>query len=285
MEDNHNLIPNENTPKDDSLGAELNPSAFDTSTTPEMPADTLLTTPTSEPNATPANNISISAKVKLDNKPEKNHKKLPKAAIIAAIITILNVAISTTAVVICLNPNKNTTADSNETIATKSEEDELPGEVSCKPVECLTSIKNTDNIDAINKKIGKKYNTPSSYKYTIDQNTSLTVNYYSSGLVRSLDISNKEDYSKITVEKATVEAMISNETYKDYTYEQFKKLLGDVDGTPIEIDENTTTYLWANPTSSDPFYIRVDFDTNNKIQYFDYSDFKLNIDIYALYLN
>ncbi len=255
-----NPLPSDSqAPESGAIGSELNPSSFNID--PLLNSSTSITEPAEE---------SITKPSIQEATPAKDKKPLNKGLVIAAIVTVLNIAISTTAVIISVNSGKKSQQE-NPTPTAIAEEDILPGTLQCKIDECLSLIKSNDSITSIKKKLGIEPKAPSTYEFALNKNTILTARY-GSGLRVDLEIKNPLEYSKITTKKDDIKAKfdISSTskffTKKDeeITYKEFCEYLGNIEGTLIDINYGYyeyKTYLWSNPTES--FTIEAKFEKDN----------------------
>lgn len=119
----------------------------------------------------------------------------------------------------------------------------------CSATECIKKIEPTNTVEEVNKIIGvdgvlsdEKYNF---YEYDLGNDEKITLKFYSSDkstIVATFDendVANKKvNLSKLQDLKAKVNSGI--------TYDNFKKELGDVDGTLIEKSDSSNRYLWKS---------------------------------------
>lgn len=164
--------------------------------------------------------------------------------------------------------NKKNTNDNKKESTTVTEKDQNKN-AKCSAIECIKKIDVEASVEDINKVMGfegkltdEKYNI---YTWKINDKESVIAKYYSGNnptIVIEFDedkIANKKvDLSKLNDLKAKVKEGI--------TYDEFKKEIGNQEGTLIEKSKSTNRYMWSNTKGG---YVRASFNANsNKCTFF-----------------
>lgn len=135
----------------------------------------------------------------------------------------------------------------NETKTKAEEKDKL--KANCSALECIKKIEPTNTVEEVNKIVGvdgvltdEKYNI---YEYDLGNDEKITLKYYSGKKATIVadyeedDLADKKvDLSKLQDLKAKVSSGIS--------YDDFKKEIGNVDGTLVEKSDISNKYVWVS---------------------------------------
>lgn len=182
------------------------------------------------------------------------------------LLGVLSLACITTLVTGCDNPKTRKNVKENKTQKTEKKN---KIKAKCSAIECIKKISVDNTVEEVNKIIGvdgvltdEKYNF---YEYDLGNDEKITLKFYSgskSTIVADFDkndIANKKvNLSNMTDLKSKVKSGI--------TYDEFKAIIGNVDGVLIEKSSSTNRYMWVSTKGG---YLRASFrNSDNKCTIF-----------------
>lgn len=138
----------------------------------------------------------------------------------------------------------------------------------CKYYECLTKMKYKMSIDEVTKIIGIEptKSKDTQYEYDFGDDRKITANTSSDGSIISIEV----DYDKkeLANKKVTLENLqdIKARINDGISYDEFKKAVGGVDGTLVEVG-SWNKYVWVKADGSS--YVTASFgNETGKLMFF-----------------
>ena len=158
---------------------------------------------------------------------------------------------------------------SNKTNTTGTPDAENMAKSNCSYYECLNEIKRDNTVDEITKIIGINPETDEAgtkYTYKFNEDKSIIVNTMEDGkiVIVVLDWYDKEDLANKKVKLGNLDE-VNSKINDGITYEQFKKYVGGVEGTLVELG-SWNNYIWV---AEDGYSnITASFSSSNELMFF-----------------
>lgn len=179
------------------------------------------------------------------------------------IILFLLVAVISITLVGC-GTNKTNTNNTND-----AQESEKMAKSNCSYYKCLNEIKLDNTVDEITKIIGINPETDESgtkYTYKFSQDKNIVVNTMEDGKVVTviLDGYDEEDLAN---KKVTLDNLdeVDSKINDGITYEQFKKYVGGLEGTLVELG-SWNKYIWVAEDGDSN--VTASFSSSDKLMFF-----------------
>ena len=176
----------------------------------------------------------------------------------------------------CTSDKKSVTTNKN--VSTKTENTKKEVKSKCSYYECLTKMSLDNTLEDLNEIVGfeatKLENTTSSnfdkYEYDFGNDKKITVSFYNDKVSTIKLEYDKKDLKnkKVTLENLSdVKARIND----GISYEEFKKSVGNVDGTLIEVS-SWNKYVWVAEDGSSN--VTASFGKDGNLKFFSGLGFK-----------